>query len=1003
MPDDGKKPGKRKMLFSIDPDRKTNSGHEMALNSGKDLIEIAVELETNGRFIANINVQVTSNNAFINKLMSINLEGEHFGFDFTGDFSSIPNEIKNFLLSYKSYQLNLIQKIDNFTIRITSPVDFLFFDKLLSLKPRLILHGKSFYPEISQSYYPLKIEMDDSAEKLVLNDKNDLYLIQTTAQDFVFDLHKVYPVLSLFNKDLSREIFVNGFIPADYEIKLKLLFQKSENKEWMNHWFKLPEVKEFSDENIIFYFEHGEKENFVLKAFFSVKTNGKWREYPFLFDEIRKSALLHEDIIIPINKDTVYICKAGTDFYNRVAQIGFAVKNHFFEILNEVNGNIISTPDNEALFQKFLPAIQSYAEIRGVNSNIKMIHGTFDEKKIVLSYAKDNDTPRIDWLEVGFQFKIQDIVLTLNELSQLSRNGFVQKGNIILSVNNEDLTELKEFLLETRLKKNHDKIYISKYNIPYLLREGINLQLPQDMRNLPAEMDLSLNRKKALQEVLIPDGLSGILREYQKTGVYWLNFLNRYGFGGILADEMGLGKTIQVLTYLLINKRIRKSGGEDISGPLDNGLFRYRTALIVCPTALLYNWVGEIQKFIGTQLSYIVIDGNKAERAGKIKEINNYDIAITSYQMVHNDSEEYKNVQFFYCILDEAQHIKNKQAKRTLSVKGIHAANRLAVTGTPIENNIAELWSIFDFLMPDFLGTHIWFKKYIENPLNSFNNQEKNKTMDRLKKLVKPFILRRIKVNVLKELPPKIEQDVELELTEAQKAVYLDTLSQIRNNLFKIVEVKGLENSYIDFLSALTRLRQICLHPGLINSDYFNVEDISIKLKALMELVYESIDSGHRVAVFSQFVEMLKIIRKELHNDEIEYLYLDGQTKNRVDLVNHFNQSDIPLFLISLKAGGTGLNLIGADSVILFDPWWNPAVENQAIDRVHRIGQVSTVNVYRLITKGTIEEKIKRLQVYKKEVFDNLIASNQSFIKNMKWQDIKNLFELESNELKSEI
>jgi SNF2 family DNA or RNA helicase len=454
-----------------------------------------------------------------------------------------------------------------------------------------------------------------------------------------------------------------------------------------------------------------------------------------------------------------------------------------------------------------------------------------------------------------------------------------------------------------------------------------------------------------------------------------MDFLKRTGFSGILADEMGLGKTVQVLAFLLIIK------GRGYS-------------LVVCPTALVYNWVNEIRKFIGNGLSYIIIDGTKKERMEKIKRIPDYNIAITSYPLLHADNNEYQNFFFHYCIIDEAQHIKNKQAKRTHSIKGIKSQYRLALTGTPVENTVTELWSIFDFLMPDFLGSHPAFKKRFENPLSSFNAEERNIAMRQLKALVKPFILRRTKDTVLKELPPKIEQEILLELTEKQKALYLETLSSVKKNYQALQAFGSIGRSAIDILAALTRLRQLCLHPGLFDRSLLDAPDISIKLKALMELILESIDSGHRVAVFSQFVEMLKIIRLELKKEDIEYSYIDGQTKNRFELVEHFNASEIPVFLISLKAGGTGLNIIGADSVILFDPWWNPAVENQAIDRVHRIGQKSVVHVYRLLTIGTIEEKIKRLQFYKKDVFDSLITQSHSFIKNMTWDDLRDLMEM---------
>ena len=956
-------------------------------------IDILVEIKLIGSNFKEALISISSENELIRKLISTNLEGKFFGFDFIDDFTVIPYEMRSFLLLFKTYNHNLINRKEKNSLEISFPIDALFLEKLLTFKPKFLIGDKQVELSLSKQFYPLEIEYEGEANILAVKKYKNLFLLQTNSQDFVVEGNTIYPVLSLLNKENLLEIFTSGYLSPDYDLKLKLFSRKAEKKEWMEKFFRLPEVREIDDEKIVFYFDHKEKDKFFLKAFFSFIINGKSEEYPFNFEEYRKSILLQENIIIPVKNDLIFISKAGTGFYDKISRIVSAVNKNFFEILNEIDRNTIFTPDSEALFQKFLPAVGSLIELRGVHSGLTYIQDTFQEKKIELLRVENKN---LDWLEVNFKFKIKDIILTINELSHLLKDGFVSKEGFIISIPAEEMLNLNDLFSDIRLKKEHDKVFISRYNLPSILKDAINITFPEELKNLPEEFGTAYNTKKSLQEIEIPGDLTQVLREYQKTGVYWLNFLNRYGFGGILADEMGLGKTIQVLAFLLAHKGIHLLGnyisrdknlgsGDSITG----------TALIVCPTALLYNWTAEIQKFIGLKLSYMVIDGSKAERIEKLKNILHFDIAITSYQLLHNDIEIYKTIDFDYCILDEAQHIKNKHAKRTLSVKDISAKNRLAVTGTPIENNVSELWSIFDFLMPDFLGNHVWFKKSLENSLNSFNLKEKNKSMDKLKRLIKPFILRRTKANVLKELPAKIEQDIQLELTEKQKAIYLETLSKIKNNYFKIVESKGFENTYLDFLAALTRLRQICLHPGLMNPDLISISDSSIKLKALMELIFESIDSDHRVAIFSQFVEMLKIIRKELHDEEIEYLYLDGQTKNRVELVNHFNETDIPVFLISLKAGGTGLNLIGADSVILFDPWWNPAVENQAIDRVHRIGQVNTVHVYRLMTKGTIEEKIKKLQSYKREIFDNLVTSNQSFIKNMNWRDIQELFEME--------
>lgn len=456
----------------------------------------------------------------------------------------------------------------------------------------------------------------------------------------------------------------------------------------------------------------------------------------------------------------------------------------------------------------------------------------------------------------------------------------------------------------------------------------------------------------------VPERQKNILRPYQEIGFKWFKSLCEYGFGGILADEMGLGKTLQTITFL---------ESEQGKG----------TSIIVCPTSLIYNWQEEIQRF-SDKLNVLILNGSKDERKSKITNIANYDVAITSYPLLRRDIELYDDFNFLYCILDEAQQIKNPSSQNALSVKRIKAVNRFALTGTPIENNLTELWSIFDFIMPSYLLTHNKFYSKYEVPIFKDQNEDAS---DELKLKIKPFILRRLKRDVIKELPPKIYKNILVDMNEEQKKVYASFAECLKKEIQEQMKQRNDGQNSIKILSGLTRLRQICCDPSVFIENY---NSGSGKLDSFYEILQNCIEEGHRVLVFSQFTSVLKNMFIELGNRSIEYLYLDGSIKaeERLKLVNKFNNGDHDVFLISLKAGGSGLNLTSADVVIHFDPWWNPAVEEQATDRVHRIGQRNSVQVIKLLAKGSIEEKILKLQNKKKQIVENTIE-NQDLSKNI--------------------
>lgn len=415
-----------------------------------------------------------------------------------------------------------------------------------------------------------------------------------------------------------------------------------------------------------------------------------------------------------------------------------------------------------------------------------------------------------------------------------------------------------------------------------------------------------------------------------------------------------------------------------------------RPSFVVAPSSLTLNWQNEAKKFT-KELKTLVIAGTAEQRKKQLEEMEQYDLIITSYDLLKRDIEDYQKIKnsFRYIIADEAQYLKNSNTQNAKAIKKIKADTRYALTGTPIENSLAELWSIFDFIMPGYLFTYKKFKTMYEMPIVKEQNQE---TMEKLKMLIKPFILRRNKKEVLTELPEKTITILNNEMKEEQKKLYLNYLAQAKQEIAQKIEIDGYEKSHIQILSALTRLRQICCHPSLFIQDY-NQE--SSKLEQCMEVIQEGIESDHKILLFSGYTSMFEIIEKQLKQQNIQYFKLTGSTKidERIKLVEEFNQNpEIKIFLISLKAGGTGLNLTGADMVIHYDPWWNLSTENQATDRAYRIGQKNNVQVYKLITKNTIEEKIYELQQKKEKLADNILSTKPSFLNKLTKEEIMNLF-----------
>ena len=586
-----------------------------------------------------------------------------------------------------------------------------------------------------------------------------------------------------------------------------------------------------------------------------------------------------------------------------------------------------------------------------------------------------------DLLEFTFNIEgvdkkeLKDIFQALKEKKKYYR---LKKGGFV-TLEDKNLNGIGELIDYLNIKPSElekDKVILQRYNAIYIDSSIKEKNIKSIEENKGFRQLVNSIKDIGEMDYTIPENLKDIMRPYQKFGFKWFKTLARCGFGGILADEMGLGKTLQTIAF--------------IKSEVDENKGNKMPSLVVCPTSLVYNWQDEINKF-QQDLKCVIVSGSKEEREKNIKSIKEADVVITSYALIRRDIEEYENIKFRYCFLDEAQNIKNPQSLNAQSVKSIKAKGYFALTGTPIENSLKELWSIFDFIMPGYLLNSRKFSQKYELPI--VKNKDKN-VLNELNMHIKPFILRRLKKDVITELPPKIEHNIIVDMTEEQKKIYASFVQQAKEDMDREIEANGFNKSKIKILSMLTRLRQICCDPSTFIENYTGDNG---KMEAILDIVENNINQGHKMLLFSQFTSVLKNIAKRFNENNIKYLYLDGSTKADVrrNLVKEFNEGDSSIFLISLKAGGTGLNLTGADIVIHFDPWWNPAVEQQASDRAHRIGQKKTVEVIRLIAKGSIEEKIYKIQEKKKEIIKNVVDSNageEILLSNMDEKDIKDLF-----------
>ena len=614
--------------------------------------------------------------------------------------------------------------------------------------------------------------------------------------------------------------------------------------------------------------------------------------------------------------------------------------------------------------------------------SVSEVYLSNDFKRLAPRKPKFRGKMRMNGTALKFKFEesgepAQEIYAIMEAIARRRRYFRLKDGSFLDLSDMEDWQPLADSIYEVAqvegidfMTGGEDTVQMQTYRTCYMESLLANLKVPVEVEESVHETVRALTEPSS-EAVALPAGLT--LRPYQQRGVQWMQTLDRMHLGGVLADDMGLGKTVQVIALLLSARDPEKTVGA------------IQPSIVVAPTTLTYNWLSELERF-APDLSVMVMAGTAAQRASQIrhvKEVGDVDVLITSYPLIRQDIQLLSDIDFRFAILDEAQHIKNAGSKGAIAVRQLRAQTRFALTGTPLENGVGELWSIFNFVLPGFLLSYSAFMRRYQDGSDS----------DDLRRRISPFLMRRLKKDVLTELPDKIETVMTAQMTPEQSKVYQATMLHLRDRVDAAVKEKGFDKSRTEVLAAITQLREICCHPALVLDDYTGA---SGKLDLLLEILPEAIAKGRRVLLFSAFTSMLKILRRELENSGYGCMYLDGDTPapRRVEMCEQFNAGaeGTQIFLISLKAGGTGLNLTGADMVIHYDPWWNPAAEEQATDRAYRIGQTRKVEVIRLVTHGSIEEQVVALGQRKKALFEQLIKPGESQVSGLSPQEIMSLF-----------
>lgn len=657
---------------------------------------------------------------------------------------------------------------------------------------------------------------------------------------------------------------------------------------------------------------------------------------------------------------------------SREAEMLYRVRQ-FFPEMDIANDELHCGQDEELMYNVLEHGVEEllkYGEVKCTQRfrNMNLIRQTKVSVGVSVSHGL------LD-LEISTEDISREELLDILKGYRSHRKFYRLKNGDFLNMDIDSLKMLSEMMETMHLSPREfvkGKMHLPAYRTLYLdklLEENENIYLTRDARFREMVKSFKTIKDADFEE---PSELSGIMRGYQKNGYKWLRTLENCGFGGILADDMGLGKTLQMIAVLLAAWEEGRKG----------------CSLVVCPSSLVFNWAEELHRF-APQLEVLTITGNQEQRQKKLEGWQGSDVLVTSYDLLKRDIQYYEELQFQYEIIDEAQYIKNHTTAAAKAVKVIKSRMRFALTGTPIENRLSELWSIFDYLMPGFLYGYDVFKREFETAIAKNEDED---AMKRLQKMTGPFILRRLKKDVLKDLPDKLEEVRYVQLEDAQRKAYDAQVVHMQTRLAEQDNEEFAKNK-LQILAELTRLRQICCDPSLCFDNY---RGESAKLEACLELIQSAIDGGHKILLFSQFTTMLEILRRNLEEAGISYYSITGETpkEQRLKLVKEFNEDSTNVFLISLKAGGVGLNLTGADVVIHYDPWWNLAAQEQATDRAHRIGQTKKVTVYKLIVKNTVEEKILKLQETKRNLADSIVNAQTGQLAALSREELLGLLEV---------
>ena len=676
----------------------------------------------------------------------------------------------------------------------------------------------------------------------------------------------------------------------------------------------------------------------------SVRTEKRDNDY--IFHRIKRSLSWEKNKINILQE--LGLSSSGSIFsnvYNPVSQDKDS-EDSPFNIINWLNGHHDDLEINRFLFEQTQGNKQYVIGRSKIDLEIRENNDWFDIHAVV--HFGPYQIPFID-LKNHILNKIREFKLPSGQIAVIPEQWFAQYSNLL---------QFSEGSNQLKLKKHHIGL-INDFSTSELAIVSMDRKLKK------------LANFEEIEEIDIPKAFHGLLRPYQKAGYDWFHFLRKYNFGGCLADDMGLGKTVQTLALL---QKVKEDNHE---------IGAHTTSLIIMPTSLVYNWMNEAKKF-APKLKIHAHTGTFRNK--DIEIFSNYDVVITTYGISRVDIEILKSFFYEYIILDESQNIKNPASKSFKSVKTLKSKHKLILSGTPVENSVNDLWTQMSFINPGLLGNQSLFYTEFVIPIEKKKDEEK---ASKLQALIKPFVLRRTKTQVATELPPKTENLFYCQMSEEQKEYYEEIKSEYRNELLLNLENGGFKKSQVQVLQGLTKLRQIANHPRMIDEDYTGD---SGKFENVIHTLENVLSRGHKVLVFSQFVRHLAIYRKYFDSEKTPYAYLDGATAKRGEVVKEFQSNkDIKLFLISIKAGGVGLNLTEADYVFILDPWWNPAVEQQAIDRTHRIGQNKNVFIYKFITKDTVEEKILALQNRKRKVAESLITTEESFVKSLTVRDIEDI------------